>query len=40
MVWDRLEDVDQGAAVFVDLAFERAAPIDGGWADWTPPPET
>ncbi len=36
VVWERLEDVDQGAAVFVDSAFERAAPVGGDWAGWTP----
>ncbi|KAF8493940.1 hypothetical protein F5888DRAFT_1720636 [Russula emetica] len=40
VVWERLEDVDQGAAVFVDKIFERAAPVGGDWAGWTPPPET
>jgi len=40
VVWERLEDVDQGAAVFVDRAFERATPVGGDWAGWTPPPET
>jgi len=36
VVWERLEDVDQGAAVFVDSAFERATPAGGDWAGWTP----
>ena len=40
VVWERLEDVDQGAAVFVDMAFERATPVGGDWAGWTPPSET
>ncbi len=40
VVWERLEDVDQGAAVFVDSAFERATPVGGDWAGWTPPSET
>jgi len=40
VVWERLEDVDQGAAVFVDNAFERAVPVGGDWAGWTPPSET
>jgi hypothetical protein len=40
VVWERLEDVDQGGAVFVDGAFERATPVGGDWAGWTPPPET
>jgi hypothetical protein len=40
VVWERLEDVDQGAAVFVDGAFERAKPAGGDWAGWTPPTET
>jgi hypothetical protein len=40
VVWERLEDVDQGAAIFVDKAFERATPVGGDWAGWTPPSET
>ena len=36
VVWERLEDVDQGAAVFVDGAFELATPAGGDWAGWTP----
>ncbi|KAH9971646.1 hypothetical protein BJV74DRAFT_907472 [Russula compacta] len=40
VVWERLEDVDQGAAVFVDAAFERATPIGGDWAGWNPNSET
>ncbi|KAI0290353.1 hypothetical protein BC826DRAFT_913221 [Russula brevipes] len=40
VVWERLEDVDQGGAVFVDSAFERATPVGGDWAGWTPPSET
>lgn len=40
VVWERLEDVDQGAAVFVDMAFERATPVGGDFAGWTPPSET
>ena len=40
VVWERLEDVDQGAAVFVDRAFERATPVGGDFAGWTPPSET
>jgi len=40
VVWERLEDVDQGAAIFVDSAFEQATPVGGDWAGWTPPPET
>jgi hypothetical protein len=39
VVWERLEDVDQGAAVFVDGAFKRATPAGGDWAGWTPPSE-
>ncbi|KAH8984358.1 hypothetical protein EDB86DRAFT_2963278 [Lactarius hatsudake] len=39
VVWERLEDVDQGAAVFVDSSFERATPVGGDWAGWTPTPE-
>ncbi|KAI9454809.1 hypothetical protein F5148DRAFT_1277295 [Russula earlei] len=40
VVWERLEDVDQGGAVFVDSIFERATPIGGDWAGWTPPSDT
>ena len=39
VVWERLEDVDQGAAVFVDGAFERATPVGGDWAGLTLSPE-
>ena len=39
VVWERLEDVDQGAATFVDSAFEHATPVGGDWAGWSPPPE-
>ncbi|KAI0029420.1 hypothetical protein K488DRAFT_56416 [Vararia minispora EC-137] len=39
VVWERLEDVDQGAAVFVDAQFERSAPVGGDWAGWTPDAE-
>lgn len=39
VVWERLEDVDQGAAVFVDSAFERATPVGGDWAGFTISPE-
>lgn len=39
VVWERLEDVDQGAAVFVNSAFERATPAGGDWAGWSPPGE-
>jgi hypothetical protein len=39
VVWERLEDVDQGGAVFVDSAFEQATPIGGDWAGWSPSPE-
>jgi len=39
VVWERLEDVDQGASVFVDSAFQRATPVGGDWAGWTPSPE-
>ncbi|KAH9050381.1 hypothetical protein EDB83DRAFT_2226688 [Lactarius deliciosus] len=39
VVWERLEDVDQGASVFVDSSFERATPVGGDWAGWTPAPE-
>ncbi|KAI0261125.1 hypothetical protein BC834DRAFT_830663 [Gloeopeniophorella convolvens] len=39
VVWERLEDVDQGGAVFVDAQFARAAPVGGDWAGWTPAPE-
>jgi len=40
VVWERIEDVDQGAAVFVDGAFERSTPVGGDWAGWNPSPET
>ncbi|KAH9954901.1 hypothetical protein BC827DRAFT_1142462 [Russula dissimulans] len=40
VVWERIEDVDQGAAVFVDSAFERSTPVGGDWAGWNPSPET
>jgi len=36
VVWERLEDVDQGAAVFVDGTFQLATPAGGDWAGWTP----
>jgi len=36
---ERLEDVDQGAATFVDSAFEHATPVGGDWAGWSPPAE-
>ena len=39
VVWERLEDLDQGASVFVDSAFQRATPVGGDWAGWTPAPE-
>jgi len=39
VVWERIEDVDQGAAVFVDSAFQVATPVGGDWAGWTPAPE-
>jgi ubiquitin carboxyl-terminal hydrolase MINDY-1/2 len=39
VVWERLEDVDQGAATFVDSAFEHATPVGGDWAGWSPPAE-
>ncbi|KAI0246290.1 hypothetical protein BJV78DRAFT_173527 [Lactifluus subvellereus] len=39
VVWERLEDVDQGAAVFVDSVFERATPVGGDWAGLTISPE-
>ncbi|KAH9953920.1 hypothetical protein BGW80DRAFT_450538 [Lactifluus volemus] len=39
VVWERLEDIDQGAAVFVDSAFERATPVGGDWAGFTISPE-
>ena len=39
VVWERLEDVDQGASVFVDGAFQLATPVGGDWAGWTPGPE-
>ena len=39
VVWERLEDIDQGAAVFVDSAFEHATPVGGDWAGFTLSPE-
>ena len=39
VVWERVEDLDQGASVFVDSAFQRATPVGGDWAGWTPAPE-
>ncbi len=39
VVWERLQDVDQGAAVFVDGVFELATPVGGDWAGWTPASE-
>jgi ubiquitin carboxyl-terminal hydrolase MINDY-1/2 len=39
VVWERLEDVDQGAATFVGSTFERAAPVGGDWAGFTLSPE-
>jgi hypothetical protein len=39
VVWERMEDVDQGGATFVDSTFEHATPVGGDWAGWTPPPE-
>jgi hypothetical protein len=40
VVWELLGDVDQGGAVFVDSAFERAVPVGGDFAGWHPPPES
>lgn len=40
VVWERLEDVDQGASVFVDSTFQRATPVGGDWAGWTPGQES
>ncbi|KAI0050533.1 DUF544-domain-containing protein [Auriscalpium vulgare] len=39
VVWERLEDVDQGGASFVDSAFRLSAPAGGDWAGWVPPPD-
>jgi hypothetical protein len=36
VVWEQLEDVDQGGAVFVDARFERSVAVGGDWAGWTP----
>ncbi|KAI0064938.1 hypothetical protein BV25DRAFT_1822712 [Artomyces pyxidatus] len=36
VVWERLEDVDQGAAVFVDCEFALSTPVGGDWAGWSP----
>jgi len=36
VVWERLEDVDQGASVFVDGTFEKSVPFGGDWAGWSP----
>jgi hypothetical protein len=36
VVWERLEDVDQGGAMFVDARFERSVAVGGDWAGWTP----
>lgn len=32
VVWEKLEDVDQGAAEFVDAEFRRSVPMGGDWA--------
>lgn len=32
VVWEKLEDVDQGAAEFVDAEFKRSVPMGGDWA--------
>jgi hypothetical protein len=40
VVWELLGDVDQGGAVFVDGAFERAVPVGGDFAGWHPPSES
>jgi ubiquitin carboxyl-terminal hydrolase MINDY-1/2 len=39
VVWERLEDIDQGAAIFVDSTFEHATPVGGDWAGFTLSPE-
>jgi hypothetical protein len=36
VVWEGLEDVEQGGAVFADARFERSAAVGGDWAGWTP----
>ncbi|KAG5651413.1 hypothetical protein H0H81_008721 [Sphagnurus paluster] len=35
VVWERIEDVDGSAGVFVDSAFVRASPVGGDWAGRT-----
>jgi len=40
VVWELLGDVDQGGAVFVNSAFERAVPVGGDFAGWHPPSES
>ncbi|KAA1467224.1 DUF544-domain-containing protein [Dentipellis sp. KUC8613] len=35
VVWERLEDVDQGASTFVDSDFRRSSPAGGDWAGYT-----
>lgn len=32
VVWEKLEDVDQGAAEFVDAEFRKSVPMGGDWA--------
>jgi hypothetical protein len=36
IVWERIEDVDQGGPVFVDTRFERSVAVGGDRAGWTP----
>ncbi|VDC04943.1 unnamed protein product [Peniophora sp. CBMAI 1063] len=36
VVWERLEDVDQASASFVDHRFTPSAPVGGDWAGWRP----
>ncbi|THH18974.1 hypothetical protein EW146_g2098, partial [Bondarzewia mesenterica] len=35
IVWERLADVDQGAAAFVDGIFRKSSPAGGDWAGHT-----
>ncbi|THH18519.1 hypothetical protein EW146_g2480 [Bondarzewia mesenterica] len=35
IVWERLADVDQGAAAFVDGRFRKSSPVGGYWAVYT-----
>ena len=35
VVWERLADVDQGGAAFVDGAFRKSSPAGGDWAGYS-----